>query len=97
MANTFALTKRFSNPFTIEGYITFVPDSTDFFERNTLEHWNVSKFGEYDTLQSMYNQMATEKFQGIYLKALAFAVSDNRIGNNSLVIKRILSIGKDPD
>ncbi len=98
-AKTFALIKRFSKPFTIEGYITFTTDSTDFFERNTFEHWNVSEFGEYDSLQILYGQMEQEKFQGIYLKALAYAVKNDRstTKNNSLVIKRILVIGKDPD
>jgi hypothetical protein len=93
----FALHKR-SDPFTVEGYITF-SDSVDFFERNTGEHWKVSDLGEYDTLQIMYDQMAKEKFEGVYLKALAYTVSDSvSIGENrSLVIKRILTMGRDPD
>ena len=87
-----------SDPFTVEGYITF-SDSVDFFERNTGKHWKVSDLGEYDTLQIVYGQMAKEKFEGVYLKALAFTVSDSiPIGENrSLVIKRILTIGNDPD
>jgi len=94
---TFALHKR-SDPFTVEGYITF-SDSVDFFERNTGEHWKVSDLGEYDTLQIMYGQMAKEKFEGVYLKALACSVLDTTSinENRSLVIKRILAIGVDPD
>jgi hypothetical protein len=93
----FAMTKRLSKPFTVEGYITFSEASAEFFERNTGENWMVSNFGERDTLQTIYGNLAKEKFEGIYVKALAFVGDNDKKSSdkNTLVIKRVLKIGSE--
>ncbi len=90
---------RRSKLFTVEGYITFEQDSAVFFERNTFEHWKVTDLGEFNELKLLYKQLAKEKYEGIYLKALAYSVSDptSKKEHSTLVIKRIKSAGKDPD
>ena len=92
----YTLHKR-STLFTVEGYITFEQDSAVFYERNTSEHWKVADLGEFDKLRVQYKQLAKEKYEGIYVRALAYSVCDttSRSGN-SLVIKRIKNLGKDP-
>ncbi len=94
----YTLHKR-SKLFTIEGYITFHHDSTEFFERNTAEHWKVTDLGEFDKLKLMYKQLAKEKYEGVYLKALAYSVLDttSHRGKNALVIKWVKDVGNDPD
>ncbi len=94
----YTLHKR-SKLFTVEGYITYNQDSTDFFERNTRERWKVTNLGEFDEVTQKYKELAKEKFEGIYLKALAYSVADTTspIGQRALVIKRALAMGNDPD
>lgn len=90
---------RRSNLFTVEGYFTLEHDSFEFFERNTREYWKVTDLGEFNELTVAYNKLAKEKYEGIYLKALAYSVLDSTSmrGKDVLVIKRILSLGNDPD
>ncbi|MBY0433416.1 MAG: hypothetical protein K2U26_04830 [Cyclobacteriaceae bacterium] len=93
----YTLHKR-SKLFTVEGYFTFEADSAKFFERNTFEHWKLADLGEFQELKSHYQKLATEKFEGIYLKALAYAVSDSTAERKSaLVVKRIIDLNNDPD
>lgn len=94
----YTLHKR-SKLFTVEGYVTIGGDSAEFFERNTFQYWSLANLGEFDELKALYKQMAKEKYEGIYVKALAYSVLDttSRRGENALVVKRILSAGKDPD
>ena len=94
----YTLHKR-SKLFTVEGYITFNQDSAVFFERNTREPWKVTDLGEFNKLRLMYKQLAKEKYEGIYLKALAYSVLErtSQREKNALVIKRIKNVGKDPN
>jgi len=92
----YTLHKR-SKLFTVEGYLTVEDDSVSFFERNTYEHWRVTNLGEFDQLSELCKQLAKEKYEGIYLKALAYSVSDTLPGKNALAIKRLLNVGNDPD
>jgi hypothetical protein len=94
----YTLHKR-SRLFTVEGYFTLEPDTVKFFERNTREDWSVTDLGEYHELIASYKDLAKGKYEGIYLKALAYSVLDTTsiTGKNALVIKQIKSIGKDPD
>lgn len=94
----FTLHKR-SELFTVEGYLTVQGDSAMFYERNTMEHWNVAKLGEFDSLVNAYRTLAKEKFEGVYLKGLAYSVVDTTVAKNrnALVLKRIADIGNDPD
>jgi len=94
----YTLHKR-SKLFTIEGYITFDEDTVDFFERNTFDRWKLTELGEFNDLRTKYKQFARVKYEGIYLKALAYSVMDttSQGGENALVIKRILNFGNDTD
>jgi len=94
----YTLHKR-SKLFTVEGYFTFEQDSAEFFERNTFERWKIGELGEFDKLKAMYNQHAMEKYEGIYLRALAYSVLDtaSQREKNALVIKRIKDVGNDPE
>jgi hypothetical protein len=101
----YTLHKR-SKLFTVEGYLTFEQDSAaffkqdtaTFFERNTFERWKVTNLGEFNELRLLYKKLAKVKFEGIYLKALAYSVLDTtRREKNALVIKRIVDVGNDPD
>lgn len=83
---------------TVEGYITFDRDSAHYYERNTSEYWKVAELGEYDSLEVKYKQMTTENYEGLYLKALAYSISDSTaLNGKALVIKRIKALGNDPD
>jgi hypothetical protein len=91
------LTRR-SDLFTVEGYFTVSGDTTDFFEQNTREYWPVSNLGFYDEAVLKYGELATEKYEGIYLRALAYSV--HNIGadgkeRQALVLKRIYKMGSD--
>lgn len=94
-----------SKLFTVEGYITFdqsgvlQQDTAVFFERNTMERWRVTNLGEFNELRTSDQELAKEKQEGIYLKALAYSVTDTTSKRNktSLVIKEIKDIGNDPD
>lgn len=94
----YTLHKR-SKLFTVEGYFTIEQDSLEFFERNTFERWSVADLGEIDSLKSGYKQLAKEKFEGVYLKALAYSVLDTASSKRetTLVVKRIFNMGNDPD
>lgn len=65
---------RRSKPFTVEGYITFVNDTSEFFEMNTRETWHLSDRGEFAKARESYFKLAKEKFEGIYLRGLAYSV-----------------------
>jgi len=67
---------RRSNLFTVEGYFTVEQDSIEFFERNTGEYWKITDLGEFNELTVGYKKLAKEKYEGIYLKALAYSVRD---------------------
>lgn len=86
-----------SNLFTAEGYVTADSTTSEFYERNTGEKWNLAKLVEYDSIKKVYQQLATEKNEGIYLKALAYSIEDADSANTShksIVIKRILRLEK---
>ena len=93
----YTLHKR-SKLFTIEGYMSYESDSAIFFERNTRERWFLSDLGEFEKLKSTYKELAKEEFEGVYLKALAYSVSDTSPSKRetSLVVKRIFNMGNDP-
>lgn len=80
------------NLFTAEGYITFEKSRTDFFEKNTLEKWNVAPLGLYTQAKKNYDSIAKEKFEGVYLKALAYSVTSDSSDKENLVIKEILEM-----
>jgi hypothetical protein len=83
---------------TVEGYITFDNDTAQYYERNTMQHWKIAELGEFDDLKTKYKKMTKEKYEGLYLKALAYSVTDNSSPTEkSLVIKRVKAIGKDPE
>jgi hypothetical protein len=88
-----------SKLFTVEGYITFESDSAQFYERNTMEYWVVRGLGEFNELKRKYEFLATERYEGVYLRALAYTVVNPEVGSKkeALVIKRIMSMGKDPE
>jgi hypothetical protein len=85
--------------FTVEGYITLEPDSSlEFFERNTFEDWHVSPLGEYEALRENYVKLAREPWEGIYVRALAYSVSDttdNPGQHANLVVKALVAMGDD--
>lgn len=87
-----------SRLFTVEGYVTIQPnDSSEFFERNTLENWNIVPLGEYNRVKRDYSKIATEPNEGIYLRALAYAISDTSSisgqRDDRLVLKQVIKIG----
>lgn len=87
--------KKRSLLFTVEGFVTFEPKVTDFFEMHTRDTWTVSKAGSYGEVQKKYNELATERHEGIYTKAVAFYVDDiDSTGATvkNLVIKKIISM-----
>jgi hypothetical protein len=84
-----------SRLFTVEGYVTFSNDTADFFEFNTRENWVVAKLGTYGNAKEKYGQLAREKYEGIYLKALAYSVvhtAKNGEDVQALVFKKILEM-----
>ncbi len=86
-----------SNLFTAEGYVTVDSLTSEFFERNTGEKWKLAKLVEYDSIKTTYQKLATEKNEGIYLKALAYSIEDPdsvNTSHKSIVIKRILRMEK---
>ena len=93
--------------FTIEGYVTFENISTEFYEQNTNENWTVAPLGKYANVQNIYDSLVTQKSEGMYLKALAYAIESDSsfneprnnyatsgIGSELLVIKKILEMKK---
>jgi hypothetical protein len=93
--------------FTVEGYVTFENTSTEFYEQNTNENWTVAPLGKYDNVQKIYDSLVTQKSEGMYLKALAYAIESDSsfneprknyatygVGSELLVIKKILEMKK---
>jgi hypothetical protein len=96
----FTLHRR-SKPFTVEGYLTFDNDTADFFEMNVNENWAVAKLGAYKTAKRKYLELAKEKYEGLYVKGLAYSVHHvNAKGQDidALVLRQIFEIreGKKP-
>jgi hypothetical protein len=92
---------RRSRPFTVEGYLTFDSDTAEFYEMNTSENWIVAKLGGYKTAKRQYLENAREKFEGVYVKGLAYTVRHVNAkgkGIDALVLRRIFEIrpGKKP-
>ena len=88
----FSLRRR-SELFTVEGYFTVYNDTTEFFEKNTRKKWAVAQFGDYSDAIKKYHELAKEKHEGIYLKALAYSTPYGELGGSvidALVFKRIL-------
>ncbi len=95
--NTDNVLHKRSNLFTAEGYVTADSVTSEFFERNTMEKWNLSKLMAYDSIKGMYQKLATESNEGVYLKALAYSILDSDSTGQSrklLVIKSILKMEK---
>ena len=74
----YVLTRRTSPLFTVEGYFSVYNDTTDFFEKNTQKQWSVAQLGAYDEAVRKYTYLSKEKFEGVYLKALAYTASPER-------------------
>ena len=94
-SDKYVLTRRASPLFTVEGYFSVYNDTTDFFERNTGKEWAVSKLAAYNEAVGRYPHLSREKFEGVYLKALAYTVLHlDQDGNeiDALVFKRILEM-----
>jgi hypothetical protein len=89
-----------SNLFTIEGYVTVEPDSAmKFFERNTFENWQVAHLGVYGVLKEKYKHLASEPWEGIYVRALAYSVTDSTneaSQHGALVVKKLIAMGESP-
>ena len=91
----YLLTRRSSPLFTVEGYFSVYDSTADFFERNTGKEWPVAQLAEYDEAVKNYEDLAKEKFEGVYLKALAYAVRhQTKEGKeiDALVFKKILEM-----
>jgi hypothetical protein len=86
-----------SSLFTVEGYVTLEPDSSlEFFERNTFEDWHVAHLGLYSDVRKNYTDLAKEPWEGIYVRALAYSVSDTTDGrehHGNLVVKKLIAMG----
>lgn len=83
---------RRSKLFTVEGYITFVNDTSEFFEMNTREYWASADRGMFSKAKSNYFLLAKEKFEGIYLRGLGYAIDHkSATGKNveALVLRNI--------
>ena len=55
------------------------------------------KIGWYDSIKTTYQKLATEKNEGIYLKALAYSIEEPdsvNTSHKSIVIKSILRMEK---
>lgn len=93
ISGQYVLTRRASPLFTVEGYFSVYDNTTDFFEKNTRKEWSVARLAEYDDAVEKYDQLAKEKFEGVYLKALAYTVRHvTKEGEeiDALVFKKIL-------
>jgi hypothetical protein len=89
----YTLYKR-SRLLTVEGYLTCEKNSSEFFEQNTSEQWNVAPLGIWPEAKRKYDSLATEEFEGIYLKALAYWIASDSTNEDLLVIKKIIQINK---
>lgn len=89
----YVLTRRSSPLFTVEGYFSVYNDTTDFYERNTGKAWAVARLGRYGEAVKKYDYLAKEKFEGVYVKALAYTVrhlTPEGKEIHALVFKKIL-------
>ena len=104
--NRYTLYRR-KRQFTVEGYITLEDSHTEFYEQNTNENWSVASLGVYDAVHHIYDSLVTQKSEGMYLKALAYAIESDStfneprtnyissgVGTELLVIKRVLEMKK---
>jgi len=93
----FQVIHKRSRLFTIEGYVTVEPDSSmKFFERNTFENWQVAHLGMYEAVKEQYKNLAREPWEGIYVRALAYSVSDSTdevSQRGALVVKKLIVMG----
>lgn len=90
-AQKYSLIRR-SKTFTVEGYITFVNDTSDFFEMNTRETWQLNDRGMFNMAKATYKKLAKEKFEGIYLKGIGYSVdhtSASGENTDALVLRKI--------
>lgn len=95
--NRYTLHRR-SELVTVEGYVTFDSDSVEFFERNTRKYYTVARFGKFQELTENYKKLATDKYEGVYIKALAYTVVDSSaINNKALVFKNLLMVGSETE
>ena len=81
--------KRRSELFTW-GLFQSVQRHTAFFVKNTRKKWAVAQFGHYREAVKKYHELAKEKHEGIYLKALAYSTPYGREGGreiDALVLK----------
>jgi hypothetical protein len=95
-SKTYRIPKR-QRMFTAEGFYSAVGDSTEFYETNTGQYWKLAKEGLYDDLLVEYRKKKREKFEGIYLRGLAYSVKElDDKGNEieSIVFKRLISLDK---
>lgn len=89
---------RRSEPVTVEGYVTFEDDSVDFYERNTFKHYKLANLGEFQVVQAGYKEWAKEKHEGVYVKAVAYTVTDTtHYDLKAIVIKRIIQFGSETE
>ena len=73
-----------------------VTSSLEFFERNTFEDWHVAQLGLYEDVRKNYTGLAKEPWEGIYVRALAYSVSDTTDSpehQGNLVVKRLIAMG----
>jgi hypothetical protein len=95
LAGNYHLIRRTSPLFTVEGYFSVYSDTTDFYERNTTKEWAVAELAAYSEAVKNYDLLSREKFEGVYLKALAYTVShadQNGEEIDVLVFKKILQM-----
>ena len=85
---------RRSRLLTVEGYLTCETNRTELFESNTSEKWNVAPIGVWKNLKEKYDSIATEKFEGVYLKAVAYWIASDSTDDDILVLKTILDMKK---
>jgi hypothetical protein len=58
----------------------------------------MADLGEFDSLKTLYQKLTKVKHEGLYLKALAYTISDTTTkAEKALVIKRIKTVGNDPN
>lgn len=92
--------KKRSILFTVEGFVTLEPATVDFFEFNTRTDWTVAQSGSFGEVKKKYIELATEKHEGIYLKAVAFYINNiDTTGAEvkNLVIKKIITMKSHKD
>jgi hypothetical protein len=92
------LVKRTSRLFTVEGYFVYKGKTAEFYEMNTREKWSVSKRGAFYEAANQYHELAKEKFESLYLKAVAFSIHNPsaKIEDHILVFKRIIQTSSSP-